>query len=138
MTADAPGEVELVGVASVADRAEADMIQGLLDTAGIQSTVQQTGIDGPRLGFGWLNPGGGSQRVMVRSDQAEAARALLEGTTVNEAADSLTSDEYLEAEEATGGRLRNYGLFGAYARIWAWSFGSMALAFGIFLLLRAT
>jgi hypothetical protein len=75
---------------------------------------------------------------MVRSDQAEAARALLEGTAVNEPADSLTSDEYLEAEGATGRGPRNYGLAGAYARIWAWSFGTMALAFGVFLLLRAT
>jgi hypothetical protein len=39
MTADAPREAELVSVAFVDDRAEADMIQGLLDTAGIQSTV---------------------------------------------------------------------------------------------------
>ena len=53
------------------------MIQGLLDSAGIPSVVQQVGIDGPQLGFGLLNPSGGSQRVMVRSDQAEAARALL-------------------------------------------------------------
>jgi len=47
------------------------------DSAGIPSVLQQMGVDGPRLGIGLLNPGGGSQRVMVRSDQAEAARALL-------------------------------------------------------------
>jgi hypothetical protein len=136
MTADASENTELVSVAFASDRAEAEMIKGLLDTAGIVSTVQQKGINGPQLGFGLLNPGGGAQQVLVRSDQAEAARALLEGTAVNEATDSVGGDDYLEAEEASGGRARNYGLFGAYARIWVWSFGAMALAFGIFLLLR--
>jgi hypothetical protein len=134
MTADAPEETELVSVASVGDRAEADMIQGLLNTAGIPSTAQQTGINGPQIGVGWLNPGGGSQQVLVRSDQAEAARALLEGAVAN----AQTDGDYLEAEEATGRGPRNYGLFGAYARIWVWSLGAMALAFGIFLLLRVT
>jgi hypothetical protein len=138
MTADAPEGAELVAVAFAGDRAEADMIQGLLDTAGIQSTTQQTGINGPQLGVGWLNPGGGSQRVLVRSDQAEAARRLIEGTVANEPVDGIGSDDFLEAEEATGRQPRNYGLFGAYARIWIWSFGLMALAFGVFLLLRVT
>lgn len=31
---------------------------------------------------------------------------------------------------------RNYNLIGPYARIWIWSLGAMALAFGVFLLLR--
>ncbi len=138
MTADVPEETELVSVAFASDRAEADMIQGLLDTAGIPSALQQTGINGPQIGVGWLNPGDGSQQVLVRPEQAEAARTLLEGTVVNEPTDSAEGDAYLEPDEATGGGPRNYGLFGAYTRIWIWSFGTMALAFGVFLLLRAT
>ncbi len=137
MTADAPDGAELIGVAFANDRAEADMIQGLLDTAGIPSALQQTGINGPQIGVGWLNPGGGSQQVLVRSDQAEAARALLKGTVANEPVDGIGSGDYLEAEEATGRGPRNYGLFGAYARIWVWSLAAMALTFGVFLLLRA-
>lgn len=106
------------------------MIQGLLESAGIPSVLQQVGIDGPQLGIGLLNPGGGSQRVMVRSDQAEAARALLAETAV-------PSEPEDWVEEETGGRKpRNYGLIGAYGRIWAWSLGAMGLAFGVFLLLR--
>ncbi len=134
---DARDGADLVSVAFAGDRAEANMIQGLLDSAGIPSALQQTGIDGPQLGMGWLNPGGGSQRVMVRSDQAEAARTLLEGTVVpSEPDDWVESDNHLDPEEAPGRPPRSYGLFGAYARIWAWSLGTMMLAFGVFLLLR--
>jgi len=39
-------------------------------------------------------------------------------------------------EEAAGRKPRDYGLAGAYARIWAWSLGAMLLAFAVFLLLR--
>jgi hypothetical protein len=130
------GSGDLVSVAFASDRAEGDMIQGLLDSAGISSLLQQAGINGPQIGIGLLNPGGGPQRVMVRSGQAEAARALLEGATVpGETGDWAEGDS--SAEEERGGREpRSYGLAGAYGRIWAWSFGAMALAFGIFLLLR--
>lgn len=71
------GEEELVGVVHATDRTEAEMIQGLLESAGIPSVLQQVGIDGPLLGVGWLNPGGGSRRVMVRASQSEEAQALL-------------------------------------------------------------
>ncbi len=101
----------LVGVAFANDRAEGDMIQGLLDSAGIPSVLQQTGIDGPGLGIGSLNPGGGSRRVM--------------------------GDGSLYGYRETKGREpRSYGLIGAYGRIWAWSLGAMMLAFGVFLVLR--
>jgi hypothetical protein len=132
---DAPGGEDLVSVAFASDRAEGDMIQGLLDSAGISSLLQQAGINGPQIGIGLLNPGGGPQRVMVRSGQAEAARALLDEEAPGEAGDWAEGDSF--TEEETGGREpRNYGLIGAYGRIWAWSFGAMVLAFGIFLLLR--
>lgn len=128
---------DLVSVAFANDRAEGDMIKGLLESAGISSVLEQMEVDGPRLGFGLLNPDGGSQRVMVRPAQAEAARALLGGTVVpSEAEDRSESDGSPFGEETEGRKPRNYGVIGAYGRIWAWSFGAMALAFGVFLLLR--
>ena len=134
---DALGGEDLVSVAFANDRAEGDMIQGLLDSAGIPSVLQQVGVDGPQLGIGLLNPGGGSQRVMVRSDQAEAARALLgEAVVPSEPEDWVESDNSPYAEETEGQKPRNYGLIGAYGRIWAWSLGAMMLAFGVFLVLR--
>lgn len=114
------------------------MIQALLGTAGIASVLQQVGIDGRQAGIGFLNPGGGQRWVMVRSDQAGAARVLLEGRELpSEAGNWPESDTPLYAEEETEGRgPRNYGVIGAYGRIWAWSLSAMVLAFGAFLLLR--
>lgn len=129
---------ELVGVAHANDRVEAEMIQGLLEGAGIPSVLQQVGVDGALLGYGLLNPGGGAQRVLVRAGQSEEARALLaetlaenEGVEWEEAPDAAT---YME--ERAGRGPRNYNLIGAYARIWATSIVAMALAFAIFILLR--
>jgi len=134
---DALGGEDLVSVAFANDRAEGNMIQGLLDSAGIPSVLQPMGVDGPMLGIGLLNPDGGSQRVMVRSDQAEAARALLGEVVVpNEPEDWVESDNSPYAEETEGRKPRNYSLIGAYGRIWAWSLAAMMLALGIFLLLR--
>jgi hypothetical protein len=133
---DALGGENLVGVAFANDRAEGDMIQGLLDS-GIPSVLQPMGADGPQLGIGLLNPGGGSQRVMVRVAHAEAARTLLaDAVAPSEPEDWVGSDNSTNAEEAEGREPRNYGLIGAYGRIWAWSLGAMMLAFGVFLLLR--
>jgi Putative prokaryotic signal transducing protein len=131
------GEDELVDVAYANDRVEAEMIQGLLESAGIPSVLQRTGIDGPLLGIGWLNPGGGSRRVMVRASELEEARALLPETLAEDEQENWT--EFVDAsnaEELGRRNPRSYGLAGAYARIWAWSFGAMALAFAVFLLLR--
>lgn len=46
---------------------------------------------------------------MVRSDQAEVARALLEEVVPSETEDWAESDHFLHAEEAEGRRARNYG-----------------------------
>ncbi len=128
---------ELVGVAYANDRVEAEMIQGLLESAGIPSVLQHVGVDGPQLGFGLLNPGGGSRRVMVHAHHAEEARTLLAQTLVeSEQEDWAAVADATHPEDADGGKPRNYGLIGAYARIWAWSLGLMALAFVVFLLLR--
>jgi hypothetical protein len=130
-------EDELVSVAHTNDRVEAEMIQGLLESSGIPSVLQHTGVDGPMLGIGWLNPGGGSRQVLVRADQAERAGALLAETL-----DDAEQEDWAETanaaylDEAKGRKPRNYGLVGAYTRIWSWSLGLMLLAFAIFLLLR--
>jgi hypothetical protein len=134
---DAREAEQLVGIAHANDRMEAEMIQGLLESAGIPSVLQHTGIDGPLIGVSWLNPGGGSRRVMVRVDHSERAQALLAETLVEDEQIDWTDTANASHLEETGGRKpRGYGLVGAYARIWAWSFGAMAVAFGIFLLLR--
>lgn len=131
-------EEESVGIAYANDRVEAEMIRGLLESAGIPSAVQQRGIDGPLLGLGLLNPGGGSRRIMVHANQAEAARAVLAESLVPGEPDGW--DAPVDADgtsEVPGPKPRNYNLIGAYARIWFWSFIAMGLAFAIFLLLRA-
>lgn len=128
---------ELVAVAHASDLVEAEMIRGLLESAGIPSVLQHPGVDGPGLGFGLLNPGGGPRRVMVRANQSEEARALLAETPVEEEqADWNEPANAAHPDEEAGRGSRGYGPVGAYARIWAWSFGTMILAFGIFLLLR--
>jgi Putative prokaryotic signal transducing protein len=128
---------ELVEVAFVGDEPHALMIQALLEEHGIPSMKQQVAPSGPQLGYGLLNPGGGSQRVLVHAERAERARALLMAT---EAKNESLAAEPVNAEyltEAGGRGPRNYGLIGGYARAFLWSFAAMALAFGVFMLLRA-
>lgn len=129
---------ELVGVAHTGNRAEAEVIQGLLESGGIPSLLQAVGADGPLLGFGVLNPGGGPQRVMVRADQSEEARGLLAETLVEGEQVDLEEIAAMHPEETGQRKPRGYGLIGAYARAWAWSLGIMALAFAVFLLLSST
>jgi hypothetical protein len=131
------GKGEPVGVAYANDRVEGEMIRGLLENAGIPSGVQQLGIDGPAVGIGLLNPGGGSRRSLVRADQAEAARAVLAETLVQGESGELTFP--IDADDTGGGtgrKPRNYNLIGAYARASLWSLIAMGLVFAIFLLLR--
>jgi hypothetical protein len=129
---------ELVEVAFVGSESEGAMVQALLEDRGIRSLQQQVGPSGPMLGYGPLDPGGGSRRVMVHPVQAEEARALLADVlaeTENEPPEPANA-RYLE--DARGGhKPRSYGLIGAYARVSFWGLGLMALAFGVFMLLRA-
>jgi len=130
-------EEELVGIAYANDRVEAEMIQGLLESAGISSAVRQLGVDGPSLGIGMLNPAGGSCRVMVRANRVKGAQAVLAETLVED--EQVDWGEFSDADdpqEARWRKPRNYGLIGAYARIWFWSLTAMGLAFAVFLLLR--
>jgi hypothetical protein len=127
---------DLVQVAYAQNQAEGEMIQGLLENGGIPSVLQGLGVNGPALGFGLLS--NSPQRVMARADQADDARALLAEALVED--EQETWPETVNArnlEEAGGRKPRGYGLAGAYARIYLWSFVAFVVAFGIFLLLRA-
>jgi Putative prokaryotic signal transducing protein len=130
------GDNELVEIAFVGDEPPALMIQALLEEHGIPSLRQQVTPSGPVLGYGLLNPGGGSQRVMVHARRAEEARALLAETLVESqnATPEPANAEYLA--DAEGRKPRKYGLIGGYARAYFWSLGAMALAFALFMLLR--
>jgi hypothetical protein len=126
---------ELVKVGYASNRAEAEMIQSLLESAGIPSLLQALGVNGPNLGFGTLP--NDPQRVMVRASQAERARALLADTPAAVGQEALPEPVGADFLEDFGGRKpRSYDLIGGYARIYLWSFGIMALAFGIFLLIH--
>jgi hypothetical protein len=130
----------LVQVAYANDPLEAKMIHGLFESNGIPSFVGRRGMDGPLQGQGVLRPGfdGGARRVMVRADRAEEARALLGKTLAeneDEAWPEIANARHLE--NAGGRKPRDYGLAGAYTRIYFWSLGAIVVAFGVFLLLRA-
>jgi Putative prokaryotic signal transducing protein len=131
-----PGGADLVEVMFAGDRVEAEMVQGLLESEGIPSMLQATGVNGPQLGVG-LSPRS-PQRVMVRAEHADLARRLLDQVTPEENlyVDELANASYLG--EARGRGPRSYGVIGAYARIWFWSFAILAVTFGIFMLARVT
>ena len=132
------GATELIEVAFAGDEAEGLMIQALLEGQGIPSLQQQVSPSGPQLGYGLLNPGGGSRRVMVHAHRAEEARALLVEARSNDeqAVSEPVNARHLD-ETRRGRKPRDYGLIGGYARAYLWSFGALALAFGVFMLLRA-
>ena len=127
--------VDLVEVAHTPDRPQAEMIRGLLESNGIPSLLQQTGINGPLVGVGALpDP---PQRVMVDQDQADAARQLIAesvGGPEREAEIEAANAEFLP--ETSGRGPRNYGVVGGYTRAWIWSLAAMGGAFAVFLLLR--
>ena len=129
---------DLIEVAFVGSEAEAAMIQGMLEENGIRSVQRVVGPSGPLLGYGTLNPGGGSRRVMVYPEQAEEARALLASVQTESENEPPEPANARYLEDARGGhRPRSYGLIGAYARIYLVAFGVLAAAFAVFMLLRA-
>jgi hypothetical protein len=129
-----PADADLVEVMFAGDRVEAEMVQGLLESEGIPSMLQATGVNGPQLGVG-LSPRS-PQRVTVRAEHADLARRLLarEPTEEDLGVGELANAGYLD--ETRGRGPRSYGVIGAYARIWFWSFVAFAVAVGIFLLAR--
>ena len=130
------GGDEPVEVAWARDQVEAGMIHGLLEEAGIRSAQRQDGINGPGLGIGWLNPGGGARTILVNAAQAEEAKRVL-GETLAEGELEVEPVNAEHLADAKGRRPRGYGLIGGYARIYLVSAGAMALAFAIFLAVRA-
>lgn len=135
-TPDRLAGADLVEVAFAGDPVEGEMIRGLLQNGSISSILQPTGLNGPLLGIGLLPQG--AQRVMVRASQADSARRLLAETMAEGdlEAEELANAAYLD--DAKGRGPRNYGLIGAYARIWFWSFVALGVAFGVFLHARVT
>ena len=77
---------DLVEVVFAKDPVQAEMLQGLLGSAGIPSLLQPTGLSGLQLGLGRLYSGfgGGGQRVMVHAARFDEARALLAETLVDD------------------------------------------------------
>lgn len=140
--ADGGAGGELIEVAYAEGWVQAEMIQGLLQNAGIPSLLQPVGmnVDGPQLGVSGVLArgfGGGPQRVMVHAARAVAARDLLAETLVEDEVGELPESanaEYLD--EASGRKPRGYGLLGAYTRIFFWSFGAMVLICGLYFLSR--
>lgn len=131
---------ELVEVAFVGDEVQAAMIQALLEQHEIPSMQEQVGPSGRQLNTVLLSPGG-TRRVMVHAHRAEEARALLADATAEGEQEAPESVNARYLEEGSGRRgPRNYGLIGAYVRmfaVFAASIAAMALVFAIFLLLRA-
>ena len=81
--------VELAQAAFVHNEVEAEMIRGLLESAGIPSLIQAAGLfEGTRHGFGGGVPVyGGAQKVMVHAHRLEEARELLESTVTEDELD---------------------------------------------------
>jgi hypothetical protein len=73
---------ELAEAAFVRNEAEAEMVRGLLESAGIPSILQPAGMfEGVRHGFGSGVPVfGGAQKVMVHAHRLEDAQAVLAAT----------------------------------------------------------
>lgn len=74
--------VELAQAAFVRNEGEAEMVRGLLESAGIPSILQAAGMfEGTRHGFGGGVPVyGGAQKVMVHAHRLEEAREVIAAT----------------------------------------------------------
>ena len=71
---------------------------------------------------------------MVRANQADAAQRLLAETLVEDKEAWPDTANASHLEDAAGKKPRGYGLLGAYARIYLFSFGAIVVALGVFLL----
>ncbi|HEX8752559.1 MAG TPA: DUF2007 domain-containing protein [Solirubrobacterales bacterium] len=132
-----PGQ--LIAVAYAGDPIQAELIQGLLENAGIRSLRRAAGVNGPPRGFPSVEAGFGhqGQKVLVRASQAERAREVLAETLVEDEGADWSEIANAKHLEGGGRRSRDYGPAGAYARIYLWSLLGFAAVFGVFLLLRA-
>jgi hypothetical protein len=124
----------LVEVAFAETGEEGELIEGLLLNAGIHSLLNAPGLSGRKLGVG-LMPAG-PQRVLVAPGDAEEARRILEETLVADDPEGMTVADAAEPDRVGGRDNRTYRVLGAYARMWLFGFGALALAFGVFLGVR--
>jgi len=90
---------ELVQVAYAPDPGEAAVIQGALESRGIDSLVRSTGVDGPQIGYGLASQVG--QLVFVRAAEVEAALSLAD---ITRELDPFTSSDGLtiQVRDAVG------------------------------------
>ncbi len=78
---------ELVKVFDTEQESEAMVVQGLLESAGIESII--TSLDAPQE----VLPGVGGVIIQVNPDQAEEARRLIQDYRENAASDAEFSEE---------------------------------------------
>ncbi len=78
---------ELVKVFDTEQESEAMVVQGLLESAGIESII--TSLDAPQE----VLPGVGGVIIQVNPDQAEEARKLIQDYRENAASDAEFSEE---------------------------------------------
>jgi len=131
-------EGRLAQAAYAEEPVEAEMIQGLLEGAGIPSILQSAGLNSGRLITGGARPGyaHGPQRVMVYEERVEEARAIVAKALADNEGEAWPETANARHLEEARGRRRGYGRAGAFARIYLWAFVFFALTFGIFVLLR--
>lgn len=85
---------ELVRVFDTEQESEALVVRGLLDSAGIDADI--TSLDAQQE----LLPGVGGTVILVRAEDADKARALIEEYRQNPAADAESSAETSEDQPA--------------------------------------
>lgn len=73
-------DIKLVAVRSYGSRPEAELARGLLEGAGIQAMIQADTAGGMREHLAWSGAG---FRVLVREDDADAARDALTSPSEN-------------------------------------------------------
>jgi hypothetical protein len=78
---------ELVKVFDTEQESEAMVVQGLLESANIESVI--TSLDAPQD----VLPGVGGVIIQVRPDQAEEARRMIEDYRANAASDAEFTEE---------------------------------------------
>lgn len=128
---------EPVQIAYADTREEAALIRGLLREAKIKSIARQAGVEGGVGTSSLLTRS--PRRIYVRPEDAAAARTLLSETMVEDPAETEIPEPvnatYLE--DARGHTPRDYGVIGAYARIWVVGFVVLGLVLVVFLLLHS-
>src|SRR3954447_10733773 len=102
-SADMP-DIDLVEIMFASNRPEAEMVQGLLESGGVPSMLQATGVNGPQVGVGLIPQA--PQRVMVRADHADFARSLLAEATREGDVDvsEIANAAYLDKARGRGPR----------------------------------